>query len=92
MDKMQRPSVAEMQRLLDLIATNASKLKARIEAVQCTAIDARLTLMGSEARSDGARQARQRIATELGSLADEIETLIAEMRTASLQAERRPLQ
>jgi uncharacterized protein with von Willebrand factor type A (vWA) domain len=92
MDKVRRPSVAEMQRLLDLIATNASKLKGRIEDVQCTAIDARLTLMGSDADSDGTRQARQRIATELGSLADEIETLIAEMRTASLEAERRPLQ
>lgn len=92
MDKVLRPSVAEMQRLFDLIATKASKLKARIENVQCTAIDARLTLMGSDANSDGTRHAQRRIATELDSLADEIETLIADMRTASLRAERQPLQ
>lgn len=92
MDKVQRPSVAEMQQILDLIAANASKLKARIEDVQCTAIEARLTLMDNGANSDGTRQARQRIATELGSLADEIETLIADMRTASLKAEHRSLQ
>lgn len=91
MDKVLRPSVAEMQRLLDLIAVKASKLKTRIENVQCTAIEARLTLMDNGANSDGTRQARQHIAHELGCVTDEIETLLAEIRTAA-KAERIPLQ
>lgn len=91
MEKLQRPGVAEMQRLLDLIATKASTLKTRMEEVHVTALEARLTLANIGASSHGTRQARQLIAGELGSLADEVETLVAEMRTASLQAERRLL-
>lgn len=94
MDKTPRPDVAEMQRLFDLIATTASKLKTRIETVQCMAIDIRLTLMAGEADHHRNRvmQARQQIAHELGSLADDIKALKTQIRSASVTTEHRTLQ
>lgn len=88
------PAAAEMRRVLDLIVSKAGTLKSRIEEVQCTAIDTRLTLMDHDARQDqeGIRQARKQIADELSSVVDDIETLLAELQSVSTEAERGRLQ
>ncbi len=93
MDKVQRPTAAEMLRFWDRVASKAGQLKLRIETVQCMAIEARLTLTGDDAdrKPDRTMQTRQHIAHELGCVTDEIETLLAEIRTAA-KAERIPLQ
>lgn len=93
MDKVRNPSAAEMQRFWDLVASTAGRLKARIETVQCMAIDARLTLTGDDAdrKPDRTVHTRQQIAHELGCVTDEVEALLADIRAAA-KAERTRLQ
>lgn len=76
---------AKLQWLLDLVVTKSGTWKSRIEEVQCTAIDARLTSMdeGANQNQEDGYRTWQNIADELSSVVDEIESLLAESRTAS---------
>jgi len=60
-------TVAEMLRIMDTVVSKASKLKLRIENVQCTAIDTRLTLMDKDASQHPRRtlEALEHIVREL---------------------------
>ena len=84
---------AKLQRLLDQVVTKAGAWKSRIEEVQCTAIDARLTSMdeGTNQNQEDGYRTWQNITDELSSVVYDIESLLAESRTAS-KTERPRLQ
>jgi hypothetical protein len=94
MEDTSRRAAADMRRLLDRIASRTSSIKLAVEAVQCIAIDARLTLMEEPPfkSQDWLRHTREDIASRLDVLRDEIDTLLAEFGAATRSAERVRLQ
>jgi hypothetical protein len=94
MEDTSRRAAADMRRLLDRIASRTSSIKLAVEAVQCMAIDARLTLMEDPPlkSQDWVWHTREDIANKLEVLRDEIETLLAEVGAATCRAERARLQ
>lgn len=73
---------AKMRQILNLVGQKASAIKATIEGVQCTAIDAELTLMGSSTSPDGGsiQHVQRQLVEALDSVADEVATLLRLIR------------
>ena len=85
-------AVAEMLRIMDMVVSKASRLKSRIENVQCTAIDTRLTLMDNDASQHPRRtlEALQHIVSELSSLIEDASALFDAICAASANLDARP--